>query len=166
MTTPAAVPPGWYQDPAGGRRWWDGTRWGDAVAGTPGIAQWTGGALVPQSLPPAPVMQPNGLPPHHAHQMPPVVLVATLKQSSTAYLLVVFLGGFGAHRFYLGRPGSAIAMLLLFQVAAWTSMLGVGIVLGFAAVIWWFVDLCTIPSMVEEENRSLFAMHAWGPRPY
>ncbi|MGY3406118.1 TM2 domain-containing membrane protein YozV [Bradyrhizobium sp. GM5.1] len=28
-------------------------------------------------------------------------------------LLAFFLGSFGAHRFYAGRPGSAIAMLLL-----------------------------------------------------
>ena len=28
-------------------------------------------------------------------------------------LLCLFLGGFGAHRFYLGRPGTAILMLIL-----------------------------------------------------
>lgn len=32
----------------------------------------------------------------------------------TAILLTLFLGGFGAHKFYLGRPGMGILYLLLF----------------------------------------------------
>jgi uncharacterized Tic20 family protein len=31
-----AAPPGWYPDPTGAVRWWDGTRWSDHVAPAPG----------------------------------------------------------------------------------------------------------------------------------
>lgn len=33
--TGKAVPPGWYPDPTGQTRWWDGTQWGQAAAQTP-----------------------------------------------------------------------------------------------------------------------------------
>lgn len=35
------------------------------------------------------------------------------KSRAVAFLLSFFLGAFGAHRFYAGRGGSAIAMLIL-----------------------------------------------------
>lgn len=35
------------------------------------------------------------------------------KKILPAFLLCTFLGGFGAHRFYAGKHGSAIAQLLL-----------------------------------------------------
>ena len=38
---------------------------------------------------------------------------AQKKSTGAAYLLWFFLGGFGAHRFYLGQNGTAIAQLLL-----------------------------------------------------
>ena len=34
------------------------------------------------------------------------------KSKTTALLLCFFLGGLGAHRFYVGKTGSGIAMLL------------------------------------------------------
>lgn len=34
------------------------------------------------------------------------------KQKMTALLLCLFLGGIGAHRFYVGKTGSGVAMLL------------------------------------------------------
>ncbi|WP_317312239.1 TM2 domain-containing protein [Clostridium thermobutyricum] len=34
------------------------------------------------------------------------------KSKTTALLLCFFLGGVGAHRFYLGKTGSAIAMII------------------------------------------------------
>ena len=35
-----------------------------------------------------------------------------MKNKTTAALLAIFLGGFGVHKFYLGRAGTGIAYLL------------------------------------------------------
>lgn len=60
-----------------------------------------------------------------------------------AYLLWFFLGYFGVHRFYLGRPGTAILQLLLCLI-----------VIG---VVWWVIDLFLIPRMLEERRAELRA---------
>ena len=81
------------------------------------------------------------------------------KSRLTATLLAFFLGSFGAHRFYLGKNGSAAGMLVLtilfFVIAGVTgAMFGFGapftlanwFMLGFASIpliavsIWAFVD--------------------------
>ena len=58
-----------------------------------------------------------------------------------AYLLWIFLGIVSAHRFYLGRPGTAILQILLFFV-----------VIGF---IWLLVDAFLIPGMVRQKQDDL-----------
>lgn len=63
----------------------------------------------------------------------------------TAYVLGVFLGLFGAHRFYLDRTGSAIAMLLL-------SLTIIGLIVTF---IWHIVDLFLIAGWVREKTEDL-----------
>ena len=55
-----------------------------------------------------------------------------------ALLLCLFLGCFGAHRFYVGKTGSAIAMLLLTVLLGW---LGIGVLI---TGIWAFIDLIII----------------------
>ncbi len=70
-----------------------------------------------------------------------------------AYVFWFFLGLFGAHRFYLGRPGSAIVQLL-------TCLIVIG-------VLWVLVDLFLIPGMVrarQDEMRRRIA-HEMGPVP-
>ena len=52
-----------------------------------------------------------------------------------ALILCILVGCFGAHRFYVGKTGSAIAMLLLILLLGW---LGIGVVI---TGIWAFVDL-------------------------
>lgn len=63
----------------------------------------------------------------------------------TAYVLGVFLGLFGAHRFYLDRTGSVIAMLLL-------SLTIIGLIVTF---IWHIVDLFLIAGWVREKTEDL-----------
>jgi len=64
---------------------------------------------------------------------------ANRKSTGVAYLLWFFLGGFGAHRFYLGQTGTAVTQLLLLLLG-WIPMFVGWIALG----IWLFVDLFLI----------------------
>lgn len=77
-----------------------------------------------------------------------VVRVEERKSTTVAYLLWFFLGGVGAHRFYLGRPGSAVGMLAL-NFLGWPTLgIGLGFLLLGAFAIWWVVDVFLIPGMV------------------
>ncbi|QYF98453.1 MULTISPECIES: TM2 domain-containing protein [Microbacterium] len=83
---------------------------------------------------------------------PIVIHTRPMKDAGIGYLLLILLGGFGAHRFYLGRAGSAVAMLLIWWSGWALTVIGVGIFMLLAVVIWWIVDLFLIPSMVNEYN--------------
>jgi TM2 domain-containing membrane protein YozV len=65
------------------------------------------------------------------------------KSMLVAYVLWYFLGMFGGHRFYLGRKGSAIAMLIL-------TLTVVGIVV---TSVWALVDAFLTYKMVQEFNN-------------
>jgi len=67
------------------------------------------------------------------------------KEMAVAYVLWFFLGVFGAHRFYLGRTGSAITMLVL-------SLTVIGLVI---TAVWAFVDLFLIPGITREKNEEI-----------
>lgn len=58
------------------------------------------------------------------------------KSTLVAYVLFIFFGMWGFHRFYLGRPWTAV----LYMLTGGLFMLG---------IVW---DLIAIPSMVEDEN--------------
>lgn len=79
------------------------------------------------------------------------------KSTGTAYLLWFFTGGFGGHRFYLGRTGSAVGQLCLCIFGVLTFVLFIGIFMLIALGIWLLIDLFTIGSMVEEHNRTLMS---------
>lgn len=71
------------------------------------------------------------------------------KNKTTAILLCLFLGGLGIHRYYLGRNGSATAMLLI-------TVGSVGY-LGIISFVWAIVDLiqlCT-GSLRDAQDRAL-----------
>ncbi|MBR2050662.1 MAG: TM2 domain-containing protein [Rikenellaceae bacterium] len=59
-----------------------------------------------------------------------------MKSKTTAYILLIFLGALGAHRFYIGKIGSGLLYLFTF------GLLGVGIL----------IDLFTLGSKVDMYN--------------
>ena len=63
-------------------------------------------------------------------------MIQNSKDTLTAYILWLFLGWAGVHRFYLGKTGTGILYLFTF------AMFGLG----------WFIDLFLIPKMVQEAN--------------
>lgn len=77
------------------------------------------------------------------------------KSPLVAYLLLIFVGGFGAHRFYLGRTMSAVVMLVLWLVGWLTLAIMVGIVPLVIVGIWVLVDLFLIPGMIAEDKARL-----------
>lgn len=83
---------------------------------------------------------------------------ANKKSAGISYVLWFFTGAFGGHRFYLGRSGSAISMLLL-NVFGWLLILaaGAGLILLAALGVWLLVDLFLIPGMVAGHNGELMA---------
>ncbi len=62
-----------------------------------------------------------------------------MKSKGVAYLLWFFLGGFSAHRFYLGKVASGVLYLLTGQ------LFGIG----------WVIDAFILGGMVDTENNSL-----------
>lgn len=59
------------------------------------------------------------------------------KSAGAAYFLWFFLGWISAHRFYLGKPGTAILQILSYFI-----------LIGF---VWWVVDLFLIPSIIQDK---------------
>jgi TM2 domain-containing membrane protein YozV len=72
---------------------------------------------------------------------------ANKKTALVAYILWFFLGLFGAHNFYLGRTGVAVAQLIL-------SLTIVGMVI---TIVWALVDAFLIPGWVRRQNNLLAA---------
>lgn len=80
---------------------------------------------------------------------------ARKKSVAVCYLLALFLGGVGAHRFYAGRIASGIAYVVLFLVGAVLSVVGIGLIAFGILAIWMIVDLFLIPGMIREHNLKL-----------
>lgn len=93
--------------------------------------------------PSPPVAPPMSMVPHPGYY-PPVPADTSEKMVLPTFLMCLFLGPLGVHRFYVGKPGSAVAMLL-------STLFTFGIVGG----IWTIVDLIIIAvgSFRDGENR-------------
>ena len=65
------------------------------------------------------------------------------KSKLIAYVLWFFLGGFGVHRFYLGRIKTGIAQALL-------ALSGIFLLVPLITLlIWLLVDIFLIPKMID-----------------
>lgn len=86
-----------------------------------------------------------------------VARVRPQKQFGIAYLLLILLGGFGAHHFYLGNSSVAATQLALWLVG-WFLVLatiGLGWLLVAGVVVWLIVDLFQVPAYVKASNSRL-----------
>ena len=81
------------------------------------------------------------------------------KSTGVAYLLWFFLGSLGAHRFYLGKTGTAVTMLILCILGWLTLVFIVGGFLLAALGIWLLVDAFLIPGMVRQDKEALRSRH-------
>ncbi len=80
-----------------------------------------------------------------------------------AYLLWFLLGGFGAHRFYLGASGGAwvavltvaSVVLLLGEIFGGPAMRLLGVVCLLAGFIWWVADAFGIQGMLARANLAV-----------
>jgi TM2 domain-containing membrane protein YozV len=79
------------------------------------------------------------------------------KSMGVAYLLLIFLGWFGVHRFYLGHQGSGIALVVLTILSFLGSFILIGFFGYFIVAAWLFVDLFLTAGMVTEYNSKLLA---------
>jgi TM2 domain-containing membrane protein YozV len=77
------------------------------------------------------------------------------KSTGAAYLLWFFLGTLGAHRFYLGRTGTAVTQLLMTIIGWLTVVLVVGIFILIAVGIWLLVDAFLIPGMIRDKQDEI-----------
>lgn len=77
------------------------------------------------------------------------------KNMVVAYLLLLFMGTLGIHRFYLGQTGTGIAQLSLTIVGWFTVWIIIGIIPLAIVGVWVIIDLFLVPGIVEKENRKL-----------
>lgn len=61
-----------------------------------------------------------------------------------AVLLCFFLGGFGVHRFYVGKTGTGIAQVVLTMVGWLTTAIFVGLIPLAIVSIWVLIDFVMI----------------------
>lgn len=80
---------------------------------------------------------------------------ASKKSTGVAYLLWFFLGGFGGHRFYCGRAGSAIFLLILSLIGWLTLLAGIGFFFLGIVGLWVLIDAFLIPGWLRQSNTEL-----------
>lgn len=77
------------------------------------------------------------------------------KSLAVEYLLVLFVGIFGLHRFYLNKNETGLAMLLLTVVGFLTQIIGIGFLLLGIVYVWNFIDIFLAYGYVTKYNNDL-----------
>ena len=77
------------------------------------------------------------------------------KSVGVAYILLILFGAYGAHRFYLGETGTAVALLCMTIGGILTSILLIGFIPLMAVGVWIIVDLFLTKDMVDDFNTKL-----------
>lgn len=80
-----------------------------------------------------------------------------MKSMVAAYVLWLFLGYLGAHRFYMGRIPSGVGMLLLNLISLVLTIVLIGYIGILACFVWWVIDAFLIPSWVNRHNASVLS---------
>ena len=81
---------------------------------------------------------------------------ANKKSVMKAYLLWLFLGWFGGHRFYLGYIPSAIFLILMSSLGIILTIINfVGVFVLVPPGLWLLVDGFIIPAIVRNQNDRL-----------
>ncbi|MDU2552728.1 MAG: TM2 domain-containing protein [Staphylococcus epidermidis] len=70
------------------------------------------------------------------------------KSTAVSDVLGFFLGGFGAHRFYHGKGGSGVGLLVLTLLTVWFTF-------GIPTLIWAIIDAFLIPNWVREDEERI-----------
>jgi len=69
-----------------------------------------------------------------------------------AYVLLIFLGTLGIHRFYVGDSTGGAAQLVLVLIGWATSWLLVGFLFLGIVLVWVIADLFLLPGLVRKAN--------------
>lgn len=121
----------------------------------------------PQGPPPGYGVQPYTGQPHPgqppAYGPPPgygmgqTVFPQPYKDTAAAWLFWVFLGGFGAHDFYLRHTGAGVAKLCLNLLGWLLTLVIIGYVMLFALFVWWVVDAALMSNRLQQVNNRIYA---------
>ncbi len=82
----------------------------------------------------------------------PAPVTSSEKSPLVAFLLWFFLGGFGAHRFYFGKTGSAFGMIGLCIASVVLTAVVIGLVGFLALFVWWIIDAFKINGWCQGED--------------
>ena len=80
---------------------------------------------------------------------------ANAKSAGIAYAFWFFLGMWGAHRFYCGKVGSAVAQLLITIISIPLCFVLIGFFPLCANAIWVLIDVFLISGWIRESNQRL-----------
>ncbi|SNS92036.1 TM2 domain-containing membrane protein YozV [Geodermatophilus pulveris] len=110
------------------------------------------------SFPAGPVPHHHHLP--HGYGLParPAVPVP-YKDGTAAWLFWFFLGGFGAHHFYLGRTGWGVAYAVGFVLSWLTTVVLIGFLGLLAFVVLWVVDATRMSRRLQDCNARIHAVN-------